>query len=183
MFVYWIRHKTNPSLIYIGSTDNFVKRVREHKTDCYNKNCREYNHKKYKIIRANGGFDAFYFQIIDVVISADKSVLLQFEQYYIDHFKSVESMNDRNAVHDSKECRRLYYEDHRAEILAKQALYREENRAEINAKQLRNIEANRAEIYAKHLLYREANRDLINAKTRAKYAFKMEAKRLLSIDI
>ena len=167
MFVYWIRHKTNPSLIYVGSTEDFDKRIIQHKTDCYNENCRAYNHKKYKIIRANGGFDMFDIHIIDVVCTEDKLVLHQLEQYYIDHFKSLESMNSHNAVHNEEY----------------QRLYREANRAEINAKKILHYEAKRTEIRAKQSLYYEANCAEIIAKQRAKRSYNSEAKRLLSIDI
>ena len=168
MFVYKIQHKTNPSLIYIGSTDNFEKRVINHKTDCYNKNCHEYNLKKYKIIRDCGGFDAFDIQIIDVLITEDKLVRRQLEQYYMDKFNSLESMNSQNAFTDREEYHRLYIEKNRTEINAKKLVYNNKNRIELNAKQS---------------LYYEANRDLISAKARAKYLYNSEIKRLLSIAI
>ena len=43
--------------VYVGSTTRFNERRREHKKRCNNENYNEYNHKKYKIIRANGGWD------------------------------------------------------------------------------------------------------------------------------
>ncbi len=45
--------------IYIGSTTNFRRRKFTHKYSCNNPNDRNYNLNVYKIIRENGGWDAF----------------------------------------------------------------------------------------------------------------------------
>ena len=192
MFVYIIKHNTNPSLIYVGSTEDMESRIRSHKTDCYNENFHGYNYKKYQLIRANGGFDSFYFQVIDVVCTADTSVLREFEQYYIDHFKSLESMNSRNAVMSSAEYYQVnrieiiakhkeHYKQNRDEILAKNAEYRKKNRDQIKSKQNAKRALNRDEYIAKYADYRENNRDRINAKQNAKRAFIAETKRMRSI--
>jgi len=60
--VYMIHNNEN---IYIGSTCDLDRRIREHKRSCKNENCKEYHFKLYKIIRECGGFDKFYIDIIE----------------------------------------------------------------------------------------------------------------------
>ncbi len=60
--VYMIHNNEN---LYIGSTCDFDRRIREHKASCKNENRKEYHFKIYKIIRECGGFDKFNIDIIE----------------------------------------------------------------------------------------------------------------------
>ena len=171
MSVYWIRHMTNSNLIYIGSTSDFMKRFTDHTNDCYNENSPNYNDKKYKIIRECGGFEMFEMKIIDVVITDDKYVRLQTEQYYMDKFKSLDSMNTRNAIRDlnkKSQTERNYYKKNSSKINDKQRIYYNENHDKIKEKMLEYYNKNRVEI---------------NMKLRLKSTFKREAKRLMCIEM
>ena len=69
---------------YIGSTDDFERRILQHKSD-YNSGC---NYKVYKFIRENGGlktWDICPIEIIDFPISCEE--LRQYEQGYLDKYK------------------------------------------------------------------------------------------------
>jgi len=57
--IYKLVHKDdlNDENIYTGHTTNFICRKNKHKSDCNNPNSLEYNTKKYKYIRENGGWD------------------------------------------------------------------------------------------------------------------------------
>ena len=57
--IYKLEHVTNPELIYIGGTTNFSARKAQHKSRTLNPNDKEHNGHKYKMIRENGGWDAF----------------------------------------------------------------------------------------------------------------------------
>mmetsp|Transcript_10373 Transcript_10373/g.13544 ORF Transcript_10373/g.13544 Transcript_10373/m.13544 type:complete len:135 (+) Transcript_10373:56-460(+) len=57
--IYKIQHNEDETLLYVGSTTDFTRRKSQHKTCCYNINRKEYNQKKYQMIRNNGGWDAF----------------------------------------------------------------------------------------------------------------------------
>lgn len=57
--IYKIEHVTNPELIYVGGTCNFSARKAQHKSRTLNPNDKEYNGHKYKMIRANGGWEMF----------------------------------------------------------------------------------------------------------------------------
>jgi hypothetical protein len=51
---------------YIGQTCNFQQRLNEHRSNCYNQNSNKYNYKLYQTIRANGGFDNWTMNIIEL---------------------------------------------------------------------------------------------------------------------
>jgi len=160
MFIYMIQHVSNPSLIYIGSTDDFEDRIKHHKHDCYNEKTPAYNGKKYKIIRDYGGFENFKFQIIDAVITADKDIRIQYEQYYIDKFQSIKSMNTFNAIKDVDKTK--------AKTKAKQAQYHKSN--------LDIIKAQQAQYY-------KSNADKLIAKQTKRRSYKKAVKELLAIDV
>jgi len=62
--IYKIQHIEDESLLYVGSTTNFTKRKSQHKTNCTSTNSKEYNQKKYRMMRENGGWDMF--QMIEI---------------------------------------------------------------------------------------------------------------------
>ena len=69
---------------YIGSTDDFERRVKYHKS-AYNSGC---DYKVYKFIEENGGlntWDIYPIEIIDFPISTEE--LRQYEQAYLDKYK------------------------------------------------------------------------------------------------
>jgi len=52
--IYKIEHRTNPDLVYVGSTTDFNERKRLHKSRCISSEI-----KVYQIIREHGGWDQF----------------------------------------------------------------------------------------------------------------------------
>jgi len=57
--IYKIEHNVDKSLVYVGSTTNFIKRKSQHKDCCTNEKSSDYNYKVYKMMRANGGWNEF----------------------------------------------------------------------------------------------------------------------------
>jgi predicted GIY-YIG superfamily endonuclease len=64
LIIYKIEHNVDKKLVYVGSTTNLKNRKKSHKSNCYNESDKKYNLKLYKIMRENGGFEAF--QILEV---------------------------------------------------------------------------------------------------------------------
>ena len=91
---------------YIGSTTNLKKRKNNHKSDCNNENHKNYGAKKYQFIRNNGGFNNFYFEILeDDIEFNNKKELYNIERYYIEEFKS--SLNCELPNRTDKEKKEL----------------------------------------------------------------------------
>ena len=57
---------------YVGSTLNFKDRMSQHKSNCNNEICKEYNKPLYKFIRENGCFGVWTMTIIDSLTTIDK---------------------------------------------------------------------------------------------------------------
>ena len=74
--IYKIQHHEKLDLVYVGSTTDFTRRKAEHKRRCTNSYDRNHNTKLYKIIRDNGGWDAFKMIIIKVYPCLTKTELL-----------------------------------------------------------------------------------------------------------
>ena len=62
--IYKIQHKEKPELVYIGSTSNYEMRMIQHKQSVSNSKSPDYNSKKSKLIRENGGWDVFTTSVI-----------------------------------------------------------------------------------------------------------------------
>ena len=121
-------------LIYVGSTTDFERRFTDHKSNCFNPNSREYNHKVYQLIRHHG-WDAFVFEVIEVLDDTTTDRDLRFrEQFYIDKYDSKSSMNTKNAIIgvDRVEYNRLLdaerYKNQREKMNAQSTEWRINNR-------------------------------------------------------
>jgi hypothetical protein len=57
--IYKIQHQEDETLLYVGSTTDFIKRKYYHKICCNDEKYREHNFKLYQIIRNNGGWECF----------------------------------------------------------------------------------------------------------------------------
>ena len=86
---------SNGTFTYYGSTCNFKRRMKNHKTNCYNKNNKSYNYKLYKTIRNNGGWEQFTKQIVEDNIET-KQQWKERETYYLRNFKC--NMNTHHHI-------------------------------------------------------------------------------------
>jgi hypothetical protein len=93
---------------YVGSTEEYDKRCRGHKTHCNNTNDGSYNLKVYKYIRANGGWDNF---IIEQIIDCEIEDRYDAELYYFKLFKAT--LNSHFPKRNLKE----WYIDSREQLL------------------------------------------------------------------
>ena len=77
--IYKIQHKEKPELLYVGATTNFNARKHQHRCRVSNVGDKEYNAYKYKMIRENGGFDAFDMKPVKI-ISCNSKLELEIEE-------------------------------------------------------------------------------------------------------
>lgn len=130
--IYKVEHQTNANIFYIGGTTNFSSRKSQHKSRSQNPNDKEYAQPKYKLIRENGGWDAFRMVPIKEFKCETKRQLDIEEERMRDELKAT--MNSRrawaeNQSHPSEAAIEKYRENER-EKLAKERL---ERAAEITA--------------------------------------------------
>ena len=117
---------------YIGSTTDFERRKREHKSAYYNINSKMHNYKLYKFIRENGGWDNFDVMMIEKYPCDSKLQAHQRERHWIEEFNS-----DLNCYIPSRplsESQQLYKIRNREIILKKAKEYRQNNAEWISEK-------------------------------------------------
>ena len=78
---------------YIGSTNNFKRRLRQHKHDCNNPNRKGYNKKLYTCIRLNGGWNNWNMIPINIYNNIEKYDALKHERKLIEDLKASLNMN------------------------------------------------------------------------------------------
>lgn len=72
---------------YYGSTIDIDARITDHKGKCYNINNKCYKYKSYRIVRENGGFDSWEFEIVEFYKCNSRKELELREKHYIKTFK------------------------------------------------------------------------------------------------
>ena len=115
---------------YIGSTSNIKKRIIDHHHCCNNTNSPNHNLKLYKIIRENGNFENWFFEILIQYNKISKDDLRKREQEYFEFYKP--SLNTNQPF-------------------CPPVLYREQNKIYLNNKSLTHYYNNKEEINKKRL--------------------------------
>ena len=126
--------------IYVGSTINFKKRCKDHKSRCNNINSEKYNYKLYKFIRDNGNFDNFIIEIIKEYPCENKNQLETEEDKYIVELNPT--LNSFRASRNQKQ----YYEDNKEKLAEKDKQYYEKNSEKIKEKSKQYYENNKERI-------------------------------------
>jgi len=74
--------------MYIGSTQNYKRRMIQHKYNCNNLYSKEHHQLLYQYIRTNGGWDSFDTEIIYEFQCEDNKHKRMVEQEYINKFSN-----------------------------------------------------------------------------------------------
>jgi len=115
----------NCNFIYIGSTRDFSRRLREHKSSCNNEKSEKYNYVLYKFIRENGEFDNFNMVLVEKYTECkDRLEARQREQYWIDELQP--QLNEQRAFYaiSKNEYDKRYRDEHKEEY----NIWRENNK-------------------------------------------------------
>lgn len=78
---------SNVKDIYIGATNNFLRRINEHKKRSKKNIYKEYSYKVYNKIREYGGIDNWNFNIIEICNVKNKFDLYSMENQLIRFYK------------------------------------------------------------------------------------------------
>jgi predicted GIY-YIG superfamily endonuclease len=113
---------------YIGSTNNFKRRIRQH---TYNSNhCYNEHHNLYGFINNNGTINNFNFEMLLKVNVDERKELLEIEKQFIKSHnnllnKYIPNRNQKEYYHDNydilKQKRLIKYNNNREEILLKKS--------------------------------------------------------------
>lgn len=129
--IYKIEHQSNPELVYIGGTTNFGARKAQHKSRTVNPNDKEHNGFKYKMIRENGGWDAFRMVPIKEFPCKSKLELEIEEEKVREEHKA--KLNSYKAYSPARVEGKTVSEESLKRSAEKLKKYRDEHAAEIEA--------------------------------------------------
>jgi len=128
---------------YVGSTTNLARRTYEHKSRCYDKNCKQYPVKLYQTIRDTGGFQNWKMLVLEKKLCKDKTERLQIEQDYLNKLNCLTCnvirayCSEEYKTEWKKEYRKKWYIDNkiRVSIIRKQE-YQRKKTALISSREL-----------------------------------------------
>ena len=125
--IYKLVHKDDlyDENIYTGHTTDFICRKNNHKSKCNNANSKDYNQKKYKYIRENGGWDEWLMIEIEKYPCKDIYEALARERVIQAEMKA--KLNSDIAGRTAKE----WWDDNRDKILEKDKQRYKDNREKI----------------------------------------------------
>ena len=127
----------NPEIksTYVGHTTNFIKKKADHKMRCFNENNNNYHLKIYQTIRANGGWSEFRMIEIEKRIVKDKRKSERIETDFMEQLQSDMNMCKSHCGFETvEEYRKIYYQEHRDELVLKKKIYNQEHRDELALK-------------------------------------------------
>jgi len=141
--------------LYVGHTTNFTKRKNSHKSDCFNKNKKEYNYKVYQFIRVNGGWENWNMVQIEEFCCNNKIEACARERYWYEDLKGT--LNTNYPARTKKE----HYEDNKEQLLENMKEWfeanKEKKKEQIAEYKKKWYEANKEKIKE----YREVNKEKI----------------------
>jgi len=117
----------NIKSVYVGSTNNFLKRECIHKTTCKARSGNNYNLKLYRTIRENGNWDNWNMSIIYTGNYVNQKDKLIKEREYIDELGADLNMTMPYVTvadlekSELKSYNTKYYADNRKKLLARQS--------------------------------------------------------------
>ena len=130
---------------YIGSTTNLKRRMRQHRHSCNNINSKEYNINIYKFIRQNGGYNNFYFEILQNEIEFNnKNELRIIERFHVEDIGFELTLNTQIPNRTKNEYQKIgkgkdlhtkankkYRDNNKEKIKKKDKKYREDNKEKL----------------------------------------------------
>jgi len=172
--IYIIKHKTDDTKkVYVGSTNDFKKRISQHRKNCNNEKNKKYNFKLYQYLRENGGFYMYEIIILECYVCNFKNELYYKEDDYIKIYDN--NLNSKRAYLTYEEYKKKdneqhkkYYEEHKEKINEQHKKYYEENKEKVIQKVKKYYEENKEKVIQKVKKYYEENKEIINEQRKEK---------------
>ena len=159
----------DPSItdVYVGHTTNFTNRKRNHKVNCNNENIKCYNYYVYQFIRDHGGWDNWSMVELLTVKCIDRKEALQYEQQYINKYKSslnkIKSLRTEDEKNEMDIYFKSYYIDNRNKIIEEQKKYNLENREKIKEYKRKYYQLNKEKCQEANKLWKQNNKSKITS--------------------
>jgi hypothetical protein len=154
--------------VYVGSSCSHTSRKSSHKSNCNNKNSREYNYPVYRYIRDNGGWENWQFVLLEAYPCENKNQLVIRERYWFELLGA--RLNNNYPQRSYTE----YYEGNKEEILEKAKENYEKNKEEFSEKNKEYYEENKEEIKERRKKHYEENKEEILEKEKERYKVNKE---------
>ena len=147
--------------IYIGSTNDYIRRRKEHFYRCRNINCKSYNYKLYRFIRSNGGIDNFIMEILERCYEDEDKFEIEkkYIRSYAPELNSYKYEIDKKKRQKNKEKQKKYYDKNKEKLIEKQKKYYDKNKEELIEKQKKYYENNKEKVSEKQKKYYEKNKE------------------------
>ena len=141
---------TTPNGLYIGSSCDFIKRERHHRSSLHSKNCRSYNLKLYKNIRENSGVWEMK-KIKDFPCDNRSQLWKEETKYMLEMNSNLNEIRAYISVDEAKEQKKERGKE-----------YRQENKEKRNEQKKEYYQANKE----KGKEYYQANKEQIKERNR-----------------
>jgi len=162
--IYKIEHRTNPDLVYVGSTKNFNQRKSQHKL-----NCSLNNEKVYQMIREHGGWDEFDMVEIKQIECTQLEAREEEDRIRIELNARMNMRSPVLDIENQKKTIQKYQQAHREERNQKSREYQQAHREERNQKSREYQQAHREERNQKSREYRQEHREELLQKNKEPY--------------
>jgi len=177
--IYKIEHRTNPELVYVGSTKNFKVRKKDHKCQSQTSNI-----KVYQMIREHGGWEQFDMIELNQVECTQLEAREEEDRVRIElnarmnTLSAVLDIENRNKkiqeYHQShreeiKQRHQKNYQEHREERIQQSKEYRQEHHEERKQKDRQYYQAHREKYNQQSKEYQQSHREQIKQKKQEPY--------------
>lgn len=187
---------TDLNYCYIGHTNNFSFRKRQHQMPCIDTTHSKSHIKLYQVIRENGGWDEWEMVELEKFIGKTKlearmreQELMKIHNANLNMLNAFISEDERKANKKKitekyreenkellKEQTKKYKEDHKEIIAEQMKKYRQENKEKINAKAKEYKEKNKEKFDEWNAAWREKNKEILKEKRKIYEAKKKQEK-------
>jgi len=149
---------------YVGSSCSHISRKSSHKSNCNNKNSREYNYPVYRYIRDNGGWENWEFVLLEEYPCENKNQLVIRERYWFELLGA--RLNNNYPQRSQAEWLKNYYEKNKEEFKEKQKMHYEKNKEKIKEKLKENYQKNKEKIKEKLKENYQKNKEKLKEKVK-----------------
>jgi hypothetical protein len=162
--IYKIEHRTNPELVYVGSTKKFNQRKSQHKFHCISSEI-----KVYQMIREHGGWDQFDMVELKQIEGTQLEARQEEDRVRIELNAQLNTLSAILDIKLRKKTIQEYHQSHRDEILKRKQGYRQEHLEQIKQQNREYHREHREEIKKKDRERYQAHREELKQKNKEPY--------------